>query len=43
MNMEDRLEKLFEQYATAIQTGTESQALDLRKKIRQELEKIEKK
>ena len=39
----DRLAKLFEKYAAVIRTGTENEALQLRKKIREERERLDKK
>jgi hypothetical protein len=43
MTAEDRLAYLFQRYAEAVRTGTENQALEIRKQIRQERERIEKK
>lgn len=43
MRQEDRLADLFRRYAEAVRTGTESEALEIRKKIREERERIEKK
>ena len=40
---EDRLAALFRRYAEAIRTGTETQALEIRKQIREERERLEKK
>jgi hypothetical protein len=43
MKAEDRLADLFRRYSEAIKTGTENQALEIRKQIRQERERLEKK
>jgi hypothetical protein len=43
MKAEDRLAALFRRYAEAVRTGNESEALEIRKKIREERERIEKK
>ena len=42
MKAEDRLADLFRRYSEAIQSGTEIEALEIRKKIREERERLEK-
>jgi hypothetical protein len=43
MTTEDRIADLFRRYAEAVRTGTENEALEIRKLIREERERIEKK
>jgi hypothetical protein len=43
MTTEDRLADLFRRYAEAVQAGTENEALKIRKLIREQRERIEKK
>jgi hypothetical protein len=41
MTTEDRLADLFRRYSEAVERGTENEALELRKRIREERERIE--
>jgi hypothetical protein len=43
MTQEDRLADLFRRYAEAVRNGTENEALKIRKQIREERERLEKK
>jgi hypothetical protein len=43
MKAEDRMTELFRRYADAVKTGTEDEALEIRKQIRDERERLEKK
>ena len=43
MNTEDKIADLFRRYIEVVQTGTENEALEIRKRIREEKERAEKK